>query len=578
MQFYTAAFELPRPSVGIQGQVHDNNGTKPPPMRNMHTSVEQFFGLMDLGGSLSQAMHGMAPRVSAGMPPPPSLSPYGMDTPNMTMGISPPSSMQIGMGPQTPGHRSWQSGALPPSPYGPQSPGPYQNGFTQLHGFNNHHQGFQGPPPMQSPYVQSPHPQQWGQQAHPNGFVPQGPPMNPNVYVGPISPMNMSPIPVGPGSRLQYLPPMASPHFVGPNPGMQQRHPGMLHPNQAFMNGTPNGNGQVPHPNGQRRVSIGPTPTDVFAGPLTPGIQQQADGAGEPVQLGLGLPSDIDAQRMQPGAPADMSAERRVSIQDTVMRKKPVHGNDGAEPMQPVNSNDNAESPNADLSLTLVETPKVDEPKVNHELGVIDEAKVNPGLGLGLVEDAGPAARTPSPASSKSRKFRLSPSPERHRALSPESGTPISAPSSPTQSSRRPSVESDKSEAHGTLIQEVHDKIEAHEHVVIDDLRHRKLSTSISDGLLRPRSKSPSLNGDAQHSDNANKNGNGDCDGSIESHSTLQWAPSPYYPSMAWSREENEERRAKHDAEQELEREAWEKSQRDKQDTILTAQIAAIET
>lgn len=577
MDFHTIAFEFYRGPVGPQVQGHDNNGMMPPPMRNMHASVEQFFGVMDINpngaphmvGPPPHVMHGMGPRPFPGMPPPPSHPPFGMETPNTTMGISPPSSMPTGMGPQTPGHRLWQSGGPPPSPYGPQSPGPYQNGFTQMHGFNNPHQVFQGHPPMPSPFAHSPHPQQWGQQTQPNGFVPQGPPMNPSPYVGPLSPMNMSPIPLGPGSKLLYMVP---PQDAGPNPGMQQNQPGMLHPNQAFMNGTPNG--QMPYPNGQRRISIGPTPTDVFAGPLTPGIPQHSGAPPVPSPMGLGLPSDIEAQRMQPGTPADMSAERRVSIQDSVMRKKPVHGNEGAEPMQPVNSNENAESPNPDLSLTLVQTPEAEKLKDNQALEVqkVEEPKVNHGLGVGLVEDAEPASRTPSPASSRSRKFKLSPSPELHRALSRESGTPISAPSSPTLSSRE-SVVSDKSGLDGMLIQEVHDKIEAREHVVIDDLRPRKLSTSISDGLLRPRSKSPSLNGDAQQSDPAKKNGNGP----IESHSPSQWIPSPYYPSMAWSREENEERRAKHDAEQEIERKAWEKEQMEKKTKALASQNVTIQ-
>lgn len=375
---------------------------------------------------------------------------------------------------------------------------------------------------------------------HQNGFLSPGPPMHPgmiNSYVGP-------------GSGLQYLPPMPSPQFVGPNPGMQP-HPGLLHPNHVFGNGLPNGH-QVATPNGLRRTSNASTPADVFAGPLTPGIPYPALASPLPAQMGLGHPSDIDGQRMRSGSSAgSMSAERRVSIQDTVMRKKPIHGND-------------SESTTADYSSTVAEA---------------DESGVNHGLGVGLVEEAaGVAAATPSPASSKHRKFSLSPSPDLDRVLSRESGSSLSAPSSPSQTSRDSSV----SEMHHSVIQGLHKAIEEGQHRVYDDSKRKvkTLTASISDGLLRPKSKSPSLNGDAQsdqatpapHARKSPAVGNGNEPEQLDSSPEL--GHTPYFPSMAWTKEENDEKRAEHEAAQE----ARERQRRDKKANAHSFQNVTIET
>ena len=348
--------------------------------------------------------------------------------------------------------------------------------------------------------------------------------MNPSAYVGPVSPMNSSPMMMGPSPGLHYLPPMPSPQYMGPNPAM-------LHPNHVFVNGN-NANGQMAHQfNGTRRVSSASTPSDVFAGPLTPGTQFPP-GSPLSVPMGLGHPSDIDNQRMRSGSSSGMSAERRVSIQSTVLRKKPIHGND-----------------DSDTSAAECAAFAGDD-------------KVNPGLGVGLVEESDTAisgAASPSPVSSKHSNFSLSPSPSMDRTLSRESKCSVSAPSSPTQTSRDSPISA--TDIHRALIQAVHDDIEAGRHKAVDDIKPKTLHTSISHGLIRPRSKPASIHGDAEqdqaipaqnsHAKIPHTNGNGKDHEPDSSTSSPELAHIPYYPSMSWSKEENEERRAKHEAEQE---------------------------
>lgn len=253
-----------------------------------------------------------------------------------------------------------------------QSPVPHQNG---LH-------------PSHPPFPSSPGPRS-------NGFLSPAhgpPPFMGHPYIGPTA---------GP----HFLPPGSHPST--PQPFAPHQHPGMfpLPPHHgAVPNGIVHDNLFIPN-NGYRRMSDGSS----FAGPLTPGLPSSASSP-LPVHIGLGFPVSASVQgnghRMQQGSSGEsMSAERRVSIEATVMKKKSA-ANGG--------------------SLST------EAPSITEEIDGVDQT--NPGLGLGDVE-ADVVNVSAGPTSASASSFDPSSSPELGGATSMSHSSSKSCPSSPDPSS-----------------------------------------------------------------------------------------------------------------------------------------------
>lgn len=354
--------------------------------------------------------------------------------------------------PMTPNQNSSRRPTMPMSA-SYQSPNPHQNGFHPPH----------------SPFPGSPAPRA-------NGFLTPShppPPFMGQPYIGPS---------FAPPGSIPSTPQAMYPHPSSPHPGMFIQPP----PHGLF------GHDNLYIPTAvHRRISDGSS----FAGPLTPGIPSSAPSP-LPVQIGLGYPSSpaplqANGQVMQAGSSDSMSAERRVSIEATVMKKKAAAASiSGGAPS--INEED-------------------DEPPVNH------------GLGLG---DVGVEQSSAGPTSASASSFDPTSSPELGGATSMSRTSSKSCPSSPDPTS----LELNKA------ISDQHvDIIEAGGIAVADDTHVAPFTGSNSDPPLPAKSvfeQAPVPDEGNIKDSHAHSNGIAP-NGTDESFV-------PYFPTLACSREENE--------------------------------------
>jgi len=181
-----------------------------------------------------------------------------------------------------------------------------------------------------------------------------GPPPSPFMLMGPPSPFpQMNGHNGFPGNMSPMIP--GSPFGMGfPSPGIggpsrnNMPHPHMypsplLHPNahalllnaangnMNMLNGNGNGNGVQQNTSPFRRTSNSDPSTDVFAGPLTPGVPSSAPYP-YPYELGHGFPptpmgtmSATDENGQTPPLEPMSREARRSSIEASVLRKKSGH-------------------------------------------------------------------------------------------------------------------------------------------------------------------------------------------------------------------------------------------------------------